>query len=155
MAFSFRTYSNSIAAAFNGLEVINNTTKLKVALMNTAYSAFVSEITNSNWDNISSYDITNYETPTNYTIGGKALTNVSVTEYSTLDGYDVVIDADMISFKGLISSGFQYAVLYYSNGAGSLSPLIAYMDFDRIISCSNQTFSIIWHTDGIVTVSQF
>ena len=156
MSIQFKTYVNCSASAFAGYQALVGTTKLYVALMDATYEANIDQIADSNWGNVVAYDIDTIGSPTNYTVGGKALTGVTI---SQVDGspsaeYIMTIDADDISFKGLTAT-FKVLVLYYSNGAGALSPLLGYAVLPTAITATNQTFTIRWSSFGIIEIIQY
>jgi hypothetical protein len=150
MAITVNSYGIAASAAFDGTMTLTGTTKLKVALMDSTYTP--NQMLDENWDDISAYDIDAIGSPTNYTAGGKALTNVEVTFNNNLTGYTVTIDADNIVFPGL-TANFDYAVIYYSNGAGTASPLLGWLDFGGTMYIADQTFGIQWNADGIMTLT--
>jgi hypothetical protein len=75
------------------------------------------------------------------TIGYTAGTNVI-----KLDGGDCAWTASTITAR--------YAVIYDSTpGSAATNPLIAYIDFGADVSSVSGTFTITWHTDGILTIT--
>ena len=71
---------------------------------------------------------------TNYTTGGKALTNVAI----TTDGTTAIFDADNVTFANATISA-QAALLYNANNANSA---IAILDFGGVKTSTNGTFEL-------------
>lgn len=95
-------------------------------------------------------DITNEVTGDGYTAGGEALgsptfTYTAGTNVMKLDGADTTWTAATVTF--------QYAIIYYSTGTASTSPLIAYVDFGESVVVAGVNLTITWAAAGIVTLT--
>ena len=101
------------------------------------------------WTCIANGDISYYEvTDTGYTAEGEALASKTLS-YSTLvttfDAADVTWASSSITAR--------YAVLYQDSGTESTSILLAYVDFGEDKVSSSGDFKVIWHANGILTVT--
>ncbi len=95
-------------------------------------------------------DITNEVTGTNYSSGGTALSNKSVTADNTDN--EGVFDADDVSWASSTITA-RGAVLYKSRGgASSADELLCYFDFTSDKTSTNGTFTIQWASEGIVNL---
>lgn len=94
-------------------------------------------------------DVTNEVTGTNYTAGGKALSNISISYNSTSNQMEMA--ANDLEWADSTISSARYLVLYNdSTGAtDDAKRLIGYVNFDADKSSSASTFKIEF-TDGIV-----
>jgi hypothetical protein len=87
--------------------------------------------------------------PTFPTVSGQTVTDGTVTwaEYGTsfwqFDADDVVWTSSTITAR--------YAIVYYSTGVASTSPLLSLLDFESNQSSSSGDFRITWHALGILT----
>jgi hypothetical protein len=96
-------------------------------------------------------DITNEVTGTGYTAGGAALT--SVTWGYTAGTNTWKFDAADSSWASSTITA-RYAIIYDSTpGTSATNPLIAYVDFGADVSSVAGTFSIVWDSAGIFTVT--
>lgn len=67
---------------------------------------------------------------TNYTAGGQALSNVTVTQDDTGNG-GAYIDFDNVVFSNITVSGVDAGIIYFDTGTPSTSRLLCYFDFDE------------------------
>lgn len=121
-----------------------DTDTIKVALATSAWTP--NQDTNDFFD-----DVTNQVTGAGYTAGGATLTGVTWaytagTNTWRFDAADVSWPSSTITAR--------YAVIYVETaGAASTDPLIAYVDFGADVSTTAGTFSIVWDSAGIFTVT--
>lgn len=120
------------------------TSTIKVALVTSTYTP-----------NIDTHhyfsDVTNEVSGTNYTAGGQALSNKSITEDDTNDLSYFIAD-DTVWTNSTIAAA-RGAVIYYDTGTAGTSSLIAYIDFVVDKSSSATDFTIIWPSNGILSLS--
>lgn len=118
---------------------------IKVALTTSSYSP--AQDTDDYFD-----DVTNEVSGTNYTAGGAAIANDTLT-YTA--GTNVLkYDGDDVSWASSTISGARVAVIYDSTpGADSSRPVIGYCVFDGDVSTSAGTLSIAWDSAGILTAT--
>lgn len=96
-------------------------------------------------------DVTNEVTGTGYTAGGVALASKTCTQDNTnnrgvFDAADASWTTSTITARG--------AVLYKNRGgASSADELVGYLDFGSNISSTSGTFTVQFHTDGILYIS--
>lgn len=120
------------------------TSTIKVALVTSTYTP-----------NIDTHhyfsDVTNEVSGTNYTAGGQALSNKSITEDDANDlSY---FTADNTVWSNSTIAAARGAVIYYDTGTASSSSLIAYIDFVVDKSSSATDFTIVWPSTGILSLS--
>jgi hypothetical protein len=95
--------------------------------------------------------VTNEVTGTGYTAGGTALSSVAVTYTGATNVW--AFDAADVSWASSTITA-RYAVIYDSTpGTDATRPLIAYVDFGSDVSTTAGTFSIVWDSTGIATVT--
>lgn len=145
MAVTAYWYGNAFLSAFNKEVDFNEASKIKAALVTSSYT--FDQDTHDYFD-----DITNEvsESGTNYTAGGAILASCTVgytagTNVVKFDATDPSWATSTITARG--------CVIYYTTGTASTSPLLIYIDFGGNMSSSSGTFSIVFHTDGIATVT--
>jgi len=94
--------------------------------------------------------VTNEVVGTNYTAGGQALANKSVTQDNTDN--EGVFDADDVTWANSTITA-RYAVIYKDTGNAATSPIIAIIDFvtDKVSSAGN--FTISWNAEGILNLN--
>lgn len=91
-------------------------------------------------------DISSEISSSNYTKGGKEVTNTSV--YLNSITNEVFLSGTNVSFSG-ITSVVNFAVLYRSGATNDTSYLIAQVDIGSN-TVNNATLNINWNADGIV-----
>jgi len=122
-----------------------DTDTIKVMLTSGSYAANADTHTKRS-------DVTNEVTGTNWSAGGVALANKTVTADNTNDRG--VFDADDVSVSTATFTGATQAVLYKSRGgASSADELIACIDLGGTFSPTAGTFTITWSSNGILTLS--
>lgn len=87
-------------------------------------------------------------TGTNYTTGGKTLTNLTITYNSSTNV--VTLDADDIVWSNSTITA-ALAIIYQDTGTASTSCLIGYCDFGGSLISSNGNFTITWDSNGLAT----
>ena len=122
------------------IDLVNDT--IKVALLTSSYTPNIDS--HENFD-----DITNEVTGTNYTAGGKELTNKTVTVDNTDN--EGILDADDTSWE-VSTITARYAVIYKDTGVSSTSKLIGYIDFGTDKVSSIGSFKIEWAEEGIINL---
>lgn len=94
-------------------------------------------------------DVTNQISGTNYTAGGEALANLSL----TFDDVDTVtFDADDVTWVNS-SITARYAVLYQDTDTPASDILVMYLDFVSDQASVSADFTIQWNSGGIFTVT--
>jgi hypothetical protein len=96
-------------------------------------------------------DISNEVSGTNYTAGGKALANISLSQDDANDR--AILDADDLVWS-VASFTARAAVIYKSTGSAATSPLLAYIDFEEDLEAAGEDFILQWHADGIFAVGE-
>lgn len=136
-------YGQAIKSAFNKEIDFNETDKIKCMLCTA--------LTVDQDGDVYLSDVTRTETTgTGYTAGGKIMTNCAVTYDS---GTNVLkFDADDVSWTSATFSA-AYAIIYYSTGTESSSPLLFYINFNGSKSCNNGTFLLPWNASGIASIT--
>lgn len=123
-----------------------NTTAPNVALLDASHSPDVAN--NATWADVSANDISNTgSNSSGYSLGGKQLTNFSITADSANRNVDA--DGDDVTWSSsTIDAG--YAVVY-NNGPSTDADkdLIMLVDFEGEQSSSSAEFTISWDTAGI------
>lgn len=123
-----------LAGSFN----LTATNAIKVALVTSGYTPSI--------DNDSLFtDVTDEVTGIGYSAGGKALSNVTITQNNTTDlGY---LDADDVTWT--TSSLTARAAVLYQVSDGKL---ICYIDFGSDKISQIGSFTIQWNTSGIINL---
>jgi hypothetical protein len=93
-------------------------------------------------------DITNEVTGTGYTAGGNALTATEVTLASGV----LTFDAADVSWASSTIASAMAGVFYTNVGSAATDQLVLLSDFVTAASTTNGTFTIQWHSSGILTV---
>jgi hypothetical protein len=125
----------------------NSTTTVKMALVTSSYTPSIDA--HDFWDDVS----TNEVSGTNYTAGGFAAGNKSV---SVPSSGVVTIDADDIATISQSAGGFtnaRYAILYKDTGTASTSPVISYYDLTTDRGNVDGDLSFSFDADGIFAAS--
>lgn len=91
-------------------------------------------------------DITSEISSSNYSSGGKVISNTSV--YLDTISNDVFLSGSNVSFSG-ITANVGYGIVYVSGGSPSTSYLICQVDLGQT-NVSNATYNINWNTSGIL-----
>lgn len=121
-----------------------DTDTIKVALATSAFTPVQDTMDFFN-------DVTNEVTGTGYTAGGATLTGVTWAYTAGTNTWK--FDAADVSWPSSTITA-RYAVIYVETaGASSTDPLIAYVDFGADVSTTAGTFSIVWDSAGIFTVT--
>lgn len=142
MAVSALWYGNAMVKAFNK-EIDLDTDTVKVMLCTSSYTP--DQDTHDYVD-----DVTNEVSATGYTAGGATLSNKAVNYTGETNVFK--FDADDVAWTAAITA--RYAVVYVDTGTASTSPLLGYVDFGQDeTSGSGQTFTIVWASSGILTLT--
>jgi hypothetical protein len=126
-----------------GIDLLNDT--IKVALVTSSYTPdkdvhdYFNDITNE--ASGSGYNPENHPSLTN-----KAITQDDTNDRAEFDADDVTWSAATLTARG--------AILYKSTGTDSTSTLIAYIDFGEDFSVSDEDFTIIWDSEGILYLGE-
>lgn len=146
MAVTAYLYGQFLKEALEGdvTDIGNAGTTVKCALCTSSYTP--DQDSHTSWS-----DITNEASGAGYTAGGATLTNKSLTYTS---GTNVIkFDADDVTWSSSTITA-RYAVVYDATPAADADKkLICYVDFGEDKSSDNGTLQIIWHGDGIFTVT--
>ena len=115
---------------------------IKVALLHDTYTFDA-----TNHDYASPITTNELTTTGGYTAGGAALGTPTVTEGTTtkFDGVD--------SSWGSATFTARYAVLYDTTVHATVNNLICCVDFGSNQTVSSGTFTIVWDTNGIITLA--
>lgn len=143
MAVTSFIYGNYFAKSANKEIDLDEATKIKCSLHTSTYTP--NQDTHDYWN-----DATNEITGTGYTAGGEQLTSLAPSYTGATNVF--AFDAADVSW---VSATFtaRYAVVYYSTGTSSTSPLIMYVDFGADQAVSSGTFTLQWNTAGLFTVT--
>ena len=122
------------------VNLANGGDTIKIGLLSGAHTFTAS---NTIWGNVSANEIIN-QAGSGYTANGETLANQAVTTGTTTK-----FDGDNTAWT---SSTFvaAHAVIYDNTNTDSL---IASIDFGGDKTVSSGTFTIQWHTDGIITLA--
>lgn len=143
MAVTGKLYGKMFLAAFNK-EIDWLDDVIKVMLTTSAYTPD---------QDVHDYkdDVTNEVSGTGYTATGATLANKTITYTGGTN--KVKLDADDASW-GSSTITARTAVVYDSSpGSDATRPLICYQQSDADVSSSSGTFTVQWHTDGIVEIT--
>lgn len=141
MAVSAKAYGKFFTALNSG-SIQWTTASIKCALAGSSYSP------NQDTDDFFN-DVTDEVSGSSYTASGLTLT---ASQYYTASTNTHTLDlADAIWTSSSFSA--RYAVLYHTLAAcsGSISPLVAYVDFGETMTSQGGAFTITWNTDGILS----
>lgn len=111
---------------------------IRVALLDNSHSF---SATDDTWADVSANEISG----TGYTANGEALTTKAVTQAATTK-----FDADDVSWTSASFTAY-HAVIYDDTLANN--DLICSIDFGGAQTVTSGTFTIQWHTDGIITLA--
>ena len=143
MAVTAKWYGKAFLSAFNKEIDFNESNKIKVSLHTSSYTP--NQDTHDYYD-----DVDNEVSSANYTTGGAVIANCAVS-YDA--GTNVVkLDGDDTTWTTVTLTA-RYAVIYYTTGTASTSPLIAYVDFGADVTATAGNFTITWSADGIATIT--
>lgn len=118
----------------------------KIALVTATYTP--DRATHDFWDDVSANEVSG----TNYTAGGNACANPTV----TTSGNTTTWDADDPATWSQDGAGFtdaRYAILYKDSGVAGTSNLVAYHDFGTDQDNTSGDFTVQLDADGIATIS--
>ncbi len=121
-----------------------DTDTIKCALLSSTYTGNETKDSDS-WSDVSTYEVSG----TGYVAGGEDVSSVSMAESDAND--NAVLDGDDVSWTSSTITA-RWAVLYDDTHASDA--LIAAFDFGTDKSTSGTTFTVEWHTDGILTFAQ-
>lgn len=124
------------------IDLVNDT--VKVALLSNSHSF------NADHDGWSSVSANELGSGSGYTTGGAALASKTVTADDTND--KGVFDAADTSWTTASFTAY-HAVIYDDTPTSPADPLIASIDFGGAKTVSSGTFTITWHTDGILSIA--
>lgn len=111
---------------------------IRVALLDSSHSFTA---THNTWSQVSANEVSG----TGYTANGEALASKAVTQAATTK-----FDADDVEWSSATFTA-AHAVIYDDTLAGD--DLIASIDFGGDQAVSGANFTIVWHTDGIITLA--
>jgi hypothetical protein len=141
MAVSAHIYDKFLLGAFSGTSVNWLSDTIKVALTSSGYTY------SQTGDQFFS-SVTNEISGSGYSAGGATLTSPTAVITSgvvTLSGASTVWASSSITAR--------VAVIYKSTGTSSTSPLIGFVDFGSDVTSTAASFTIVWDSAGIVTVT--
>lgn len=143
MAVTAKLYGKAFSSVFNK-EMDWNSDTIKVMLTTSSYTP------DQDTHQYKS-DVTNEVSGTGYSAGGATAANPTIT-YTA--GTNVCkLDADDVSWAASTITA-RYAVVYDSTpGSDATRPLLCYVDFGADVVSSAGTFSIVWDSAGIATVT--
>ena len=119
---------------------------INAALATSSYS--VDQDTHDFWDDVSGSEAAG----AGYTAKGVALTSKTVTGSGYSSNNIFALDAANATW-GTSTITAQFAIVYYNSGSNSTSSLICYQDNEANVSTTSGTFTVAWHTDGIVKIT--
>lgn len=85
-----------------------------------------------------------------YSAGGITLTTTASTDDTNNLG---ALDATDYSVTSATIADVQYLATYKDSGTPSTSPIVVIHDLGGVKSCSNGTFSVTVHADGLITLA--
>ena len=140
-AFFYANFFKTVVTQVQSLDWDSNT--IKVALTTSSYTP--NQDTHDFFD-----DVTNEITGTGYTAGGATLgskTNATALNVLTLDAADTSWTTSTLTARR--------AVVYDATGGGTAGtrPLILWVDFGADVSSTAATFSIVWDSAGLGTIT--
>ena len=149
MALTHKLYSNSMNQIKKGgvPDLSHADTVVKVALMyqNSVPTNFAFDQTDVDWSDVSAFECTDVD----YTAGGIALTNKTVTTTGRVTKFSTSNDPNKTTFTSSGDITATHAVIYLATGVDATSFLLACVDLDGVKSSSAGEFSITWGADGI------
>lgn len=117
--------------------------EFKVALVTAAYSADADA-------HEFFADVTDEVLGSGYIAGGKELMGKTLARDDANDA--VIFDAeDLVWIVATFTA--RAAVVYKNSGSAATSPLLAYIDFEDDLEAAGEDFTIEWHEDGILTLT--
>jgi len=128
---------NRFKANLMNKEIDLESDTIKVGLLNNSHSFTA---TNTTWANVSANEITG----TGYTAGGATIAGKAVTEAATTKW-----DATDTSWTSATFTAY-HAVIYDASVSDNL---ICSIDFGGAQAVTSGTFTIQWHSDGIITLA--
>lgn len=135
-------YNDFKESIMNGSIDLDSDT-IKVALVTSSYTA--DQDAHDFFD-----DVTNEVSGTGYTAGGATLANKAVSQDNTNNWGKFDADDPSWASSTITARG---AVVYKSTGTASTSRLICYIDFGQDYTSANGTFSVVFHANGILTLT--
>jgi len=93
-------------------------------------------------------DITDEVSGAGYSAGGKAITGTEI----TIAGGVLTFDAADVSWAASSITDAMAAVYYFIVGSAATDQLVSLSDFVTPASTTNGTFTIQWHSNGIITI---
>lgn len=124
------------------IDLVNDT--VKVALLSNSHSF---NADNDGWSSVSANELAGSG---GYTTGGATLASKTVTANDTTD--KGVFDAADTSWTTATFTAY-HAVIYDDTPSSPADPLIASIDFGGAKTVSSGTFTITWHSDGILSIA--
>jgi hypothetical protein len=144
MAVTAKMYGLCFKSAFNK-EIDLDSDTIKVMLCTSSYTP------DQDTHQYKS-SVTNEITGTGYTAGGATLGSPAVAYNTSTNVFN--FDGADASWTTATFSGARYAVVYDSTpGTDATRPLISYVDFGADQAVTAGTFTIVWDSTGIVTVT--
>ncbi|MEQ6021306.1 hypothetical protein SOM70_01815 [Streptomyces salinarius] len=126
-------YGPALNKAFSKqIDWVNDT--VKVALVKSTYTP--NRDTHDEWADVSAQEATG----TGYTAGGTSLSSKTLTYNSTENTW--TFDAADTTWTNTNGLSFRYAVIYDDTAPGK--PLIGYVDFEEVVTTSNEDLTIQW-----------
>lgn len=123
------------------IDLTNDT--IKAALLDNTYTIDIDN--DSYWSDISGYEVSSV----NYTSGGQALTNKTITQDNVND--NAVFTASNVSWTSVTFTA-RFVAIYKDTGLASTSPIVAVIDFGLDQTATAQNFQILWNASGILTL---
>ena len=141
MTITAKLYGQSLSSMMNK-EIGWTTASIKCALAGSSYTP--NQDTHNYFD-----DITNEVSGSSYTASGLTL---AASVYYTASTNTLTLDAEDAIWTSSSIDNARYAILYSTTAAcsGSISPLIAYVDFGENLSSQGGSFTITWASTGII-----
>ena len=153
MAVTAKLYSNAINEIKTGgiPDLTDAGTAIKVALMyqNSVPENFAFDQTDVDWSDVSAFECTDSD----YTAGGIALTNKTVTTTGRVTKFSTSNDPNKTTFTSSGDITATHAVIYLATGVDATSFLIGCVNFDGTKTSSAGEFSITWDADGIFDIT--
>lgn len=147
-AGTFTVYGAAIEAIHKGLIDLDSSTVV-ITLHGSSYTP--SNDTHATWADVSA---SQFSTGGNYTAGGQALANITVTR----TGSTVKFDADDVTWSNVTLANVRYAIATVRAGASLASTdlLLGYCDVEvgGSLSPSNGNLAITWNANGLFQTSR-
>lgn len=132
-------YDHTAVRFANGSNIAGDTYFIKL------YSALTPNTANTTLAQVDAGG-TELSTANGYTAGGQNLANVAISQVTT---NDAKFDADDVVWTATGTLTAAYAVIF--NGTDASDPPVAYIDFEGNVSATDDTFTIAWNANGIIT----